>query len=220
MTITAELPTLTETARDCPCATASGAPVWCVSCTHAVAADLQRLHPLATYAAGRRDGRLLSRRAGNTEVKTARLTPASPSPAWDALDEIVGWARGWAERCADQLQRRHQHLGAYNNAGLPMLDLAGDLDYLLRFITPLLVGPWATQFGWEVSARASALERLAGQEMARHALAAPCPTCDRLSLWRLDGTDRVECGAPDCYTVLTWADYQGWSTQLAAGGGW
>ena len=209
-----------QTTYPCPCGEGNGNPTWCHLCTEAFDGALERLPRLTALAARRRDGRLVAGRTGDVERHGKHPFPPSASPAWDEVQKVIAWTRRWCERLADQLGKRHAHLGSYNNAGLPIDEVDSDVDYLRRFLGPLLVGPWAYDFGTELAQKAAAVERLAGEEMARHPLPAPCPRCDRLSLSRLDGSERVECGAPDCTQVMTLGEYRVLVAALAAGGGW
>ena len=220
MTITAELPAAAATALPCPGQHdpdwhPSGAPVWCLDHARMIEARLQRIPRLAAAVAIRRDGALVKGTESPLEVVAKALDPASPSPAWDAVDAVLRWARWWRDTLAQQIGRWDHDHGAVTTALLPAHDLAADVDYLGRHLTPLLVGPDAVAAGQAVLMMASNLERGAGQEAAKHALSAPCPKCDRLSLWRLDGSERVECAAPGCALVTDWDTYQRAAARLA-----
>ncbi len=220
MTITAELPALTEAAAPCPGDHdadwhPAGAPVWCLDHSRMIEARLQRIPRLAAEVAIRRDGALVKGAESPLEIVTKALDPASPSPAWDAVDAVLRWARWWRDTLAQQIGRWDHDHGAVTPAWLPAHDLADDVDYLGRYLTPLLVGPDAVAAGQAVLSMASNLERGAGQESAKHALSAPCPKCDRLSLWRLDGSERVECAAPGCSLVMDWSEYELAAARLA-----
>jgi Zn ribbon nucleic-acid-binding protein len=224
VTITAELtalPAVAATDEPCPgrhdpLDHPHGAPVWCLGCARAIAAGLRRIPTLTAQVAVNRDGTLVRGRGAAMEVRVARLDPASPSPAWDVVDHVLRWARGWADTLASQLGRWDDDPGDLTPAGLPVYDLAADVTYLEHHLTPLLVGPDAVEAGRAVLSMARHLERGAGQEAAKHPLQAPCPACDRLSLWRLDGSERVECAAPGCGAVMTWEEYLRAAAALAA----
>lgn len=218
MTITAELPAVATSAacpgphlQDAP----DGVPVWCLDCARKIEAELERIPTLTAQVAVLRDGSLVKAAGSALEVVSKAIDPASPSPAWDAVDAVLRWARWWRDTLAQQIGRWDHDHGAVTPALLPAHDLAADVDYLGRHLTPLLVGPDAVAAGQAVLSMASNLERGAGQESAKHALSAPCPKCDRLSLWRLDGSERVECAAPGCGLVTDWSAYQLAAARLA-----
>lgn len=180
-----------------------GQPVWCRPCADAIRAALGSL---PDHAVARRDGRTApgDTTGDRTRHATGGLAAPSPSPAFDELDELEAWARGWVEALADHLRHDAPSLRPRVD-GVPARNLTGHVRYLQGHATALLSAPFAVDVGRETLAVAHRLERTAGHDRVRTRLAEPCPTCDVRALVREDGLDYVECRA--CGRLWSEAEY-------------
>lgn len=190
---------------------APGAPTWCTDCHTSIDHALAALPSLLATAAARRDGRLNVTRAATDTTRRSTPAPGSPSPAADTIDAVARWARQWCETLADQLGKRHAHQGPVTATALPVLTVRDDVDYLRAFLTPLLAGPDAAEFGTAALGVHATLRRLADVDQATTRLPGPCPTCDRIALVQEVHQDRERtvtiqcraCGTPTTETIYT-----------------
>jgi hypothetical protein len=158
---------------------------WCPPCRdriHDAIIELPTLHRRLLDDDRMGTPRRAERRAINGD-------PPSPSPLFDAADELAGVLAGWADAWAD-------HLGEEWTSRDPR----ACARYLLRYRrrADLLSSPLAVDVGAELLAlHGSALHRLHGdpQKPVHHSLAGPCPTCGGTALHQIGGTDDIECGA-------------------------
>ncbi len=60
-----------------------------------------------------------------------------------------------------------------------------------------------------------AAQRFTGRDARIERYCLPCPRCDLLTLYRADGEDYIECRNVSCQVLLTPAEYQDHSRQLA-----
>jgi len=152
------------------------------------------------------DGHLNRHAAGGDNTRrSTKVHQGSPSPAWDAADEILLWAHAWAEAVADLLQ--HAGPFTYTTAGIPMRNLTRTVDYLRIQLETIAAADFAQDFAAEAIGHAKRLELMAGADLLEHRLKARCPSCNQFTLVRADGADRVDCKNRDCARVWSEAEY-------------
>lgn len=115
---------------------------------------------------------------------------------------LDSWVRDWRGSIA-----------ASGNPGTTVVELAGWLRIWLE--AACQDHPAIDEFGIEMFALAAALRRTCGLvEPLPALLDAVCARCDNLSLHRLPGEDRIECGV--CGRRLTEDEYGQWTKMLVA----
>ena len=152
------------------------------------------------------DGHVTQRTAGGDNTRrSTKVHQGSPSPAWDAADEILLWAHAWAEAVADM----QQHAGpfTYTTAGIPTRNMTATVDYLRIHLEAIAAADFAVDFAAEAIGHAKRLEIMAGADLLEHRLKARCPSCNQFTLVRADGADRVDCRNRDCARVWSEAEY-------------
>ncbi|MGN6245129.1 MAG: hypothetical protein ACTHQ3_15865 [Motilibacteraceae bacterium] len=178
----------------------------CGRCTQQLREHLNRLPDLAAAVAARRDGALNMARLPNLDgIHAPSIEPRSPSPAWDAAEEVIAWAHAWAESLADYL--RHAGPFKFNRAGIPTRALTTSITYLTRHLGDIAASPFALDITGEARAMTKRLEKQAGRDELTHRLREPCPSCDHRTLIRRDGSDRVECRNTDCLRIWNEDEY-------------
>ena len=191
---------------------------WCYQRLTADVADLPSLlahldyvgRPNAGHQAGG-DGRTGGDPANRTILHAAWLT----------ADEIETWLCGWVEMITEERGLRGPAMrwtlgGRRREAGEswivdPHPVAAQDMRALVRWLTPHLEWvagrDWAGDFRRELGkAVATAKARWPMVERG-HAVPAPCPRCDGLTLWYsppvwAGGPMRVECLDPECGRIF------------------
>jgi len=134
-------------------------------------------------------------------------------------DNLTAHGKFWWE---DQIG----HLSVAMELDLIVRAWAGELEHRLPAPTvPVLAGWLTDRVGWAcdhypgVDVDAQTLSDLRGKlramlgetEQRPERMGAPCPGCDRVTLIRRPGEDKVECGHEDCRRVLTADEYDRWS---------
>lgn len=177
----------------------------CGRCAGRTRDALRAIPELTVHAASRTDGRLSPLHVETDTTRHGSKPHApSPSPAWDTAEEVFQWALLTARACADE----NQHRGPfrYRTDGVP----ARNLTQLVAYITANL-GWYAEDIPVEIYEEATGwqrqLTRLAGMDRLTHRLKEPCPTCDRRTLIREDGSNMVECRNRDCGRIWREGEY-------------
>lgn len=199
---------------DNPCPahrTRAGAPVWCHPCGDRIRQAITALPTLAGELAlrGISDAGKLAATGEAGRATHAKVTGSpSGSPAWDAADEIIEWARATEDALRSHLNhsRAVRAVRLHGSSVVRILNLGGSIDYLRAWVSALLAAPFAEAAGREALELARRAERAAGFDRLVHRLPAPCPSCDALTLTREDGSDQVECRA--CGRVWPEDDYR------------
>lgn len=117
------------------------------------------------------------------------------------------------------------HISVAQELDLLVREWADELGHRLPAPTvPVLAGwltdrmPWACDHHPGVDHAAGQLHRLRGvlrgvlgeTEQRPEHMGAPCPGCDRITLIRQPGEDKVECAHEDCMRILTAEEYERW----------
>ena len=184
----------------------------CSACVDRTREALAGIPDAALHAASRSDGKLSP---GSTNTDTTRRAShpfaPSPSPAWDTAEEAFQWALVTALACAND----NHHTGPfkYRADGVP----ARNLTALITYITANL--EWYTidipeEIHDEATALHRSLIRLTGRDELVHRIKVPCPSCDRRTLVREDGRDRVECRNRDCGRIWYEGEFD-WMAHVA-----
>jgi hypothetical protein len=179
-----------------------GSPHWCRACADTLRATVGALPGLAEACARRRDGKVAA--APASEVRVAAVAAPSPSPGWDALDQIGRWLADWAGEVADLAGTPRP----WNRAG------GGGLQLELRRHAAYLAGHWsvvmacddAVRFGNEARDLELRAKLTSGTDELEHHLPMPCMGCDTKALFRTDGAERVTCR--HCKKSWEWKDYE------------
>lgn len=123
------------------------------------------------------------------------------------------------------------HLSVAMELDLIVRAWAGELEHRLPAPTvPVLAGwladrtQWACDHWRGVDVDAQTLSDLRGKlrgvlgetEQRPERMGAPCPSCDRVTLIRRPGEDKVECADEDCRRVLTAEEYATWARMVLA----
>jgi hypothetical protein len=186
----------------------------CHHCASTTRQAIRALPQLAATAAAHRDGKLTPGREDNpTGRRTPNPDPPTPSPGWNLADEILQWLFKTAESHADA----SRSLGPfrYHRNGIPAPYNAAQLaQHILDNLN------WyATVIPNDIHDEATSLRRRAeqatGHDEYLQRIRKPCPSCDRRTLVREDGTERVICRNREC--GLTWheGDYD-WLAHVVA----
>lgn len=178
----------------------------CHRCAAATRTAIRGLPDLAVQASAHRDGRLTPGREDEpTGRRAVNPDPASPSPGWNLTDEILRWLYKTAESHADAARSRGPF--RYRLDGVPTpqnaVQLAGYiLDNLDWYATVIPNDIYDEATG--LHARS---ERASGRDEFMQRIKKPCPSCDRRTLVREDGTERVICRNKACRVVWLEGDY-------------
>lgn len=184
----------------------------CTRCTERTRNALNAIPELAALAAARTDGRLspLNSDTDATRRGTQAHAP-SPSPAWDAAEEVVQWAHLTALACADE--NRHVGPFRYRLDGVPAKNLTALIGYIVNnlawYATDIPTDIYDEATGYQRT-----LERLTGQDRLVHRIKVPCPSCNRRTLIREDGSDRVNCRNRDCGRIWREGEFD-WMAHVA-----
>lgn len=186
----------------------------CGRCITKIRTSLNAIPELVTLVASRSDGKLSMARQETDATRRGTLAHApSPSPAWDAAEEMCQWALFLALACANE----NQHHGpfVFRNDGVP----ARNLTTLIRYITTNLEW-YAVDIPKDIYDEATKyqknLERLSGTDLLVHRVKNPCPSCDQRTLVREDGTGEVTCKNRDCARVWYEGEFD-WMAHVVAG---
>lgn len=175
---------------------------WCTRCRGNIHQELAALDDLACivmrFADGHR-GALHSDQIVNGNANGAG--PGSPSPALDAVEEMLSDLRHWETtvRAADPLTRRG--------------DLAQEVTTVVSWLTAhyaqVITHPLvAVEFGEGVEAWFRRLTARGRTGAGRELKPMPCPGCRHMSLYQESGARYVECGRKtECSRVLTLDEY-------------
>jgi hypothetical protein len=178
-----------------------GAPVWCAEDTSAIRLALAHLDDLACIYAAAADGHRgqpVTQRVGGTTVAL------SQSEIHDQLDELTDVITRW--------EHAYRDLMGWDSAP-PRGDLAtvqtSCITWLARHLKGILSSDIAADFGSEILAWKPLLAAKAKAGQRTILLEARCPGhgCGRRLLTWTEGTDRVECGNPDCRLIMTKTAY-------------
>jgi hypothetical protein len=181
-----------------------GDPVWCSDCQALISLHLAQLDTLAALLAAEADGH---RDAGEQEKggkRGAGSAPPSPSPAADDLDELARMLAAW--------EAIYRTLKGWPSPP-PRGDLASReterIAWLSRHLRGILASDIAADFGAEVLQwhRGMARQAKAGVRTLRLPLRCPGRNCGWLTLTWTEGSDRVECGNPDCGLIMSRTEY-------------
>ncbi len=180
-----------------------GTPVWCAECTARIRRELASLDDLVALLLRQADG---YEGRPRTEKVGGSSEPGSPSPAADQLDELdrllAMWEKGYRDLMGwdappprgDDADRRTTSIAW----------LTSHLDGILR-------SGYALEFGRDVLAWRKVLAGAtkAGVRTLRMPLRCPKPHgCGLLTLTWTEGSDRVECGNPNCGLIMSRASYE------------
>lgn len=134
--------------------------------------------------------------------------PVSPagSPAWVEADAGIEWACWAAEDARHMLGLAppHDRWSAATSA-FRFRELVRAVQLLEQYVEPILESRRSVAFGGEVLSLATRLRRVSGMDQVTHHLPASCPACDRRSLERPDGGDRIRCSR--CYRTWDETEY-------------
>lgn len=120
---------------------------------------------------------------------------ASSSPVRDAvlsaMSDLSRWAVGREDAARDEITRtpRTPRVGAAREAVL--LDAA--VAYLTAYWSPLMTSDLAPALVAAVNGWHQRIDVILGWNVLVHRLPAPCPYCDTMTLYRVDGDSRVRC---------------------------
>lgn len=174
---------------------------YCQKCADTLRGALTQIPTLTLYAATLPEGRLMSQKvAGDTMRRATKVDQMSPSPAWDTADEMVWWAHTWALTIADSLNEAGPF--KYRTTGVPRPMLSPSINFILaRFTQVLSNEDYCDDLYTETLHLRKNLTRLTGRDAAQDRIKEPCPSCDRRTLIRENGSDKVECRNVDCARV-------------------
>lgn len=184
----------------------------CQACITRTTQALAGIPEAAMHAAARTDGKL-SPGSTNTDTTRRASRPHAPSlsPAWDTAEEAFQWALVTALACAND----NHHTGPfkYRQDGVPARNLTALVSYIANNLA------WyAEDIPEEIHDEATALHksliRLTGRDELIHRIKVPCPSCERRTLVREDGRDRVECRNRDCGRIWYEGEFD-WMAHVA-----
>lgn len=181
---------------------------YCWRCTSKFRDALNEIAGLTGYLEALPEGRLATRHndESTADRRPTKVDQMSLSPAHDELDETQTWVYSWALNLADDLKQRGPF--KYRRDGLPdTRRVDAHIKYLLEHITEALSAYWHADLYDEALKLRKRLQLVTGMDQLVHRLNEPCPTCDRRSLTREDGADKVICQNRDCLRVWTEAEY-------------
>ena len=184
----------------------------CTRCYDETRDALNSIPELVALVARRTDGKLSLLRQETDATRRSTLAHApSPSPAWDAAEEMCQWMLFLALACADENHHRGPFI--YRRDGVP----ARNLTTLTRYVVANL--PWyAADIPVDIYAEATGyaknLERMSGTDHLIHRVKAPCPTCDRRTLVREDGSGEVQCKNRACGRIWREGEFD-WMAHVA-----
>jgi len=184
----------------------------CQPCIDRTSQALRTIPESAAYAASRTDGKL-SPGSTNTDT-TRRGTQAhapSLSPAWDTAESAFQWALLTAMACADA--NHHKGPFKYRTDGVPAKNLTALITYIVANLE-WYAHDIPEEIHDEATALAKGLERVTGRDILIHRIKTPCPSCDRRTLIREDGLDRVECKNRDCGRIWLEGEFD-WMAHFA-----
>lgn len=190
-----------------------GRPVWCDEDATNVRGALAALPDVARDLLALFHGRLAP--SGDADGRhTTGFNPPSPSPAWDAEDDIVRTTCRIEATLRQHLQLEpaiRLHGVARTDQYLAALDAA--TAWLTDHATALLCSPRAASDGRTILALHRRGERGAGTDALTHRLPGACPRCDaRGMLVRPDGEEVVSCRM--CGSHWSWDHWQ-WMVRVA-----
>lgn len=185
----------------------------CTRCYDKTRQALNAIPELVVLVARRNDGKLSLLRKDTDATRRGTLAHApSPSPAWDAAEEMCQWMLFLALACANE--NRHEGPFLYRSDGVP----ARNLTALTRYVVNNL--EWFAQdipkdIYSEATGYQKSLERMSGTDQLVHRLkTTPCPTCDRRTLIREDGSNQVTCKNRDCGRIWREGEFD-WMAHVA-----
>jgi hypothetical protein len=172
---------------------------WCLRCQSNIHQQLAALDDLACIVKRFADGQ---RGAANADVKlTAPASPASPSPALDALEEMMSDLRHWESRV-----RGGEPPGRRGDLAEEITTVVSWLSaHFRRAITHPAV---AVELGEGVETWYRRLTSRGRAGSARELKPMPCPGCRHMSLYQESGSKYVECGRKvECGRLLALDEY-------------
>ncbi len=176
-----------------------GQPIWCPNCRDNIATQLLELPDLAVKLS---PGKLKTPPADVGRLSRADIH-ASPSPAYDLIDELIRWA-------ADAEDILRERLG---HPKPPTRYLHRTVAYLHGHLTAMLnIDPHGIDFGLSVARWKRRLTTATGHGTDTVRVPGRCPRCDQKGrLTRSNGEDLVRCN--NCRAC--W-DYDHWQLLVKA----
>jgi hypothetical protein len=178
-----------------------GDPAWCGRCAAQIRVTLAELDELAALLAATADGH----RASSDSAERVSSTPEaiSPSGAADELKDLMAMLSGW-----EAAYREHMQWPGAARRGFLASVSTSCIAWLVHHLDGILSSPIAADFGAEVMQWHRDFRRSAKAGVRKLRKPMRCPGCRLLTLTWEEGDDRVECANPDCYRVLSYADYE------------
>jgi hypothetical protein len=202
---------VTDEAAPVPCAGGRAhdpaAPVWCPACATNIGDRLAALTGLVAALEQEVD---VQRGAlgGSDPVSGSRAAP-SPSGVVDDIDEITRLLEYWEDA-------HREHTGAPFRPGRAYgRRVPAAIAYLTGQLPALLAGPFALEFGRDVTRAHARAQRRTAQDTVRTRKPIPCPSCDLLALAHDAGAKYIGCGG--CGRLLSFDEYDSWARLAAAG---
>lgn len=184
----------------------------CNTCYERTRRALNAIPELVALVARRNDGKLSLLRKDTDATRRGTLAHApSPSPAWDAAEEMCQWMLFLALACANE--NRHEGPFVYRRDGVPARNLTTLTKYVVNnlewFAQDIPEDIYSEATGYEKN-----LERMSGTDQLVHRVKTPCPTCDRRTLIREDGSNQVTCRNRDCGRIWREGEFD-WMAHVA-----
>lgn len=184
----------------------------CARCLNQTRDALNAIPELVALVAARTDGRLsIARQETDATRRGTHAHAPSPSPAWDAAEEMCQWALFLALACADD--NRHTGPFKFRTDGVPARNITTYLRYVVNNLEF-----YATDIPKDIYSEATGyrrnLERLTGTDNLVHRVKTPCPSCDQRTLIREDGSGEVTCRNRECGRIWYEGEFD-WMAHVA-----
>ncbi|MGW1998613.1 hypothetical protein [Embleya sp. NPDC001921] len=180
-----------------------GEPVWCADCRDELATLVWRLPTQHDALLAAADGQATRGAVGRGGT---RVDPPSPSPEFDAADEMDTVLAEWAAAWLDHLGSGEVRGRTTGWAARVLGDTRGGRDAWAWY--------QAEDLGRVVRMLAGGARRLLGGtgDVEKMPLHAPCPGCHTVSLVQEDGEGKITCRR--CPRVVPIEEYQGLVARL------